>query len=100
MNIVVDEILSNIVKYAYEKDANYQIEVIFEVVNPTKIKLRFVDRGKSFNPIKFKTPLISSLSEKLEEGGLGIHLVTNLVDSIEYLRTDDKNHLTVEMIIN
>lgn len=100
MNIVIDEILSNIIKYAYEEENKYKIEVIIEYFNKSKARLIFIDEGKFFNPLNYSHKKAIKNVENLEEGGLGIHLVVNLVNNIEYKRNSDKNHLYVEMIFD
>jgi len=58
------------------------------------------DDGRQFNPLELPEP---DLEKKLEErpiGGLGIHLVRNLMDELEYRRTHNKNILIMKKKIN
>jgi anti-sigma regulatory factor (Ser/Thr protein kinase) len=97
MNIVIDEILSNIIKYAYDEENIHPINITFHTISKTKVKIGFVDQGKRFNPLTFDKPNLAKMAEKIEEGGLGIHLVTSLVNNMNYQRIQNKNHLIVEM---
>jgi anti-sigma regulatory factor (Ser/Thr protein kinase) len=48
-----------------------------------------------FNPLDEATPDTNLSIEDRQIGGLGIHLVINMVDDISYRRTADKNVLTL-----
>jgi anti-sigma regulatory factor (Ser/Thr protein kinase) len=97
MNIVIDEILSNIIKYAYDEKNIHPINITFHTISKSKVRIGFVDQGKRFNPLTFDKPNLAKMAEKIEEGGLGIHLVTRLVNNMDYKRIQNKNHLIVEM---
>ena len=49
-----------------------------------------------FDPIDADPPDIGLALEDRDVGGLGIHLVLNLVDEISYQRLDEKNVITFE----
>lgn len=97
LNVVIDEILSNIIKYAYEELNNHKIEIRIDSISKTNARIVFIDSGKAFNPLTF-TPLNPiKNAEDQKEGGVGIHLVINLVKRINYERINNKNHLIIEM---
>lgn len=90
IDVVIDEICVNIVDYAYDgQDGNMEVEA---EIGPNYIKMKFLDSGKEFNPLLVKEP---SEDDLLVEGGLGIHLVRNMVGSMEYEYRDGKNCLTI-----
>lgn len=56
------------------------------------IDMRFSDGGVAFDPLAEEEP---EFTDEPLIGGLGIHLVKNLMDKVEYDRADDQNHLRV-----
>ncbi|GAB1348973.1 hypothetical protein MASR1M107_11860 [Ignavibacteriales bacterium] len=92
--IAVDEILSNIVYYAYEEGEEGKIEIKLSLQN-NSLKLEFIDGGKEFNPLVKSDPDISIPPEEREIGGLGIFIVKKLMDSVHYTRKGNENILTI-----
>ena len=58
-----------------------------------EIKLFIEDNGIKFNPLEQKEPDACLSIDKMEVGGLGIFLVKNNIDTIEYKYKDNKNIL-------
>ncbi len=94
INIVVDEIYSNIVNYS---GANYA-EFSYEVWDGS-LNLMFSDDGMAYNPIDTKVPDITASAEDREIGGLGIFMVKKFVENMEYSREDDKNVLRLKILL-
>ena len=93
INVVIDEIFSNICKYAYTDAFDY-VYVRFEY-NKTKnqISLTFVDRGVPFNQAAVEENKLEGDASSFNEGGLGLLIVKNYMDVIQYNRSNDKNIL-------
>ena len=53
------------------------------------------DSGIPFDPTQKEEADISLSVEEREIGGLGIHLVRQIMDEVRYERKDDKNVLTL-----
>ena len=95
ISLCLDEIITNIVSYGFEDDAEYIIEIQFQLTEK-EIKLVFIDYGIKFDPVQKDDPI--HLKHSVEErpiGGLGIYLVKKLMDITEYKRVKDKNILTL-----
>ena len=94
IELAIEELLVNIVKYAYpEKIGN--IEITFFLKDSKILVLKITQYGIPFNPLlKTNVDISSSLNERLV-GGLGIFLVRNFADDIQYHRNDNKNILTL-----
>ncbi|GAB1442554.1 hypothetical protein MASR2M39_13900 [Ignavibacteriales bacterium] len=92
--IAVDEILSNIVYYAYSESETGKIDVIL-VINKETVELQFIDEGVEFDPLQKKDPDTSVPADKREIGGLGIFLVKKLMNTVEYSRVGQKNNLKI-----
>ena len=94
VNLVFDEILSNIVSYAYEDDATHEIKIGVEL-SRGKLVVSIEDDGIPFNPFAREEPDTSLSIEDREIGGLGIHLVKNVMDEATYHRRQNANLLVL-----
>jgi anti-sigma regulatory factor (Ser/Thr protein kinase) len=68
-------------------------------LNNNKLVLEIKDDGIPFNPLESKTPDPETPIEKMETGGMGIHIARSLVDEIEYFRKQNKNILVMKKTI-
>jgi len=92
INIAIDEIYSNIVKFS----GATKVTLIVEVRKATlTAKLTFIDNGIPYDPLKSKDPDISLSAEEREVGGLGIFIVKKTMDSVCYRRNGDNNELAI-----
>ena len=94
IHLVVEELVTNVVKYAYPDGTNDYLDVEL-MRDESGLTLRFRDAGVPFNPLKRESPDTSLPVEQREIGGLGIFLVIQKVDDISYDYTDGENVLTV-----
>ena len=92
LQIVADEIYSNIVRYSQAKNAK-----VTAVQNGTVLSLRFEDDGKPYDPTTAAEPDITASAEEREIGGLGIFIVRNMMDSMDYRYKDGHNVLTLSI---
>jgi anti-sigma regulatory factor (Ser/Thr protein kinase) len=95
LKLVFDELLSNIVFYAYSDDKQHDINItLSNSKNEKQIMASISDDGKAFDPTKFINDKIANSSfDDIEPGKLGIHLVRSLVDDVKYERKNDFNIL-------
>ena len=94
LNLVAEEIFTNVANYAYVPDEG-DIEVS-AVYDDNVIKLTFTDSGKQYDPLKKPDPDITLSAEERGIGGLGIFLTKKLVDDVKYEYVDGKNILILE----
>jgi len=94
MNVVFDELLTNIISYAYQDKKEHDIKIKVEL-SADRLKVSMVDGGVPFNPLGVETPDTGLPLEERKIGGLGIHLVRNMMDKVSYRRRIDKNVITV-----
>jgi anti-sigma regulatory factor (Ser/Thr protein kinase) len=90
LNVVFDELLSNIVRYAYRDDDPHEIEVEIDA-STDRLKITIEDDGIPFNPLEADKPDTSLSLEERKIGGLGIYLVLNMVDEFTYERDGNRN---------
>ena len=63
------------------------------------IELELRDDGEPFDPTKQTRPNVQLSVDDRDIGGLGIHLVTTLMDKVEYERDGDYNVLrTIKLL--
>ena len=91
--IVIDEVLSNIISHGYEDEEIHNIRVRAEV-HGGLLHFHFIDDGIKFNPLLVDDSSAGNGSPG-HAGGLGIKLMKNLVDDIDYQRRDHENHLII-----
>ncbi len=95
INIAVDEIVSNIARYAYAHEKG-NVTVSLRISEKTKsVLLTFTDSGKPYNPLEKDDPDVSLSAEERELGGLGIFMVKKSMDEMHYEYRDGKNILTI-----
>jgi Amt family ammonium transporter len=92
--VIFDELMNNIVTYAYSDDDEHDIEVRMELAGK-RLTVTITDDGVPFNPLSEKAPDIDASLEEREIGGLGIHLVRNLIDDVTYHRRIGENVMTL-----
>ena len=90
INLALEEIVSNVMLYAYPHSSG---RVLVEYTAP--LIFTITDSGIPFDPTKQKEADITLSAEEREIGGLGIHLVRQIMDEVIYERVEDKNVLTL-----
>ena len=95
MDIAVDEIMGNIVRYAYDEEGGV-VTVLFKADATAKeLILTFIDGGKPFNPTEIEDPDTTLGLDERVPGGLGIFLVRQETDTMPYEYVDECNKLTI-----
>jgi anti-sigma regulatory factor (Ser/Thr protein kinase) len=94
ITLSLDEIVTNIISYGYDDNKCHKIFIDF-FVSEKLFKAVISDDGRKFNPLDQPEADISLPLEDKDIGGLGLHLVRNLMDQITYNYENDKNVLTI-----
>lgn len=92
IRLVIEEVFSNIVRYGFDDEENHYIAIDIDYRGGELI-LSVVDDGKPFNPLQAPPPELDKPFEERCPGGLGIFLVTCLMDRLEYRIEAGKNIL-------
>ena len=93
IDIAIDELFSNIARYAYNPEtgpATVRVEV---AENPMAVVITFIDKGIPYDPLKQEDPNTHLPAEEREIGGLGIFMVKKTMDDITYEYKDGQNIL-------
>ncbi len=95
IDIAIDELFGNIVRYAYHPEvgsATVQVEVVNE---PLAVVITFIDQGKPYDPLAKEDPNVTLSAEEREVGGLGIYIVKKSMNAITYEYKDGRNILKI-----
>ena len=95
LRLAVEEAVVNVMEYAYPKGTTGQVDIR---ATSDGQRLRFVitDNGIPFNPTEVSQADTTLSAEERPVGGLGILLVRQLMDSINYERIGSQNVLTLQ----
>ena len=95
IKLAVEEVVVNIMDYAYVADVKGQVKVE-AMANDERLRFILTDSGRAFDPTAVSRADTTLTVEDRPIGGLGILLVRNLMDSINYERIDGQNILRIE----
>ena len=107
LNLAVEEAVVNVINYAYPKGTEGDIEI--NITNSpipdlsessTEVIFTIIDEGVPFDPTTHDEADTTSELEERQIGGLGIHLIRNIMDRVEYQRDGNSNKLTMTKILN
>ena len=94
MRLAIEEAVVNIINYAYPKGEKGDIDIVASATSDA-IEWKITDNGVAFAPTDAPDVDTSLSAEDRQIGGLGIFLVRQLMDTINYERIDGKNVLTL-----
>ncbi len=95
LNLVMEEMVSNVIFYAYPEGTDAEIELMVEDDGK---ELTFVlsDQGREFDPTLKEDADIDVNPIDREIGGMGILIVKNIMNQVTYQRLEGKNLLTMK----
>ena len=92
INLALEEAVSNVILYAYPKETDGLVDVE-AILRKDSLEFVIIDSGVPFDPTAAPDVDTALPAEERSIGGLGIHLVRELMDSVSYERKDEKNYL-------
>jgi serine/threonine-protein kinase RsbW len=87
--IAADEVLSNALTHSGASEVSLDVRV-----RDGRVRVEVVDDGMAFDPTAAAAPATDQALEDRDVGGLGIHLVRELMDDVRYERTAGRNKLS------
>ncbi len=99
VNLALDEIISNVIRYGWKDLGEHQLNVRLSLLND-EVTVEVEDDATPFNPLEVPVPDLNRPLEERTVGGLGIHLVRQVMDGLEYQRLDGKNLLVMKKKIS
>ena len=94
VRLACDELLNNIISYAYADGGEHEIQVAIHVMSD-RLTITISDDGAPFNPFQQAAPDTSAPLDERAIGGLGIHLVRTVMNKATYNRRSGKNVVTL-----
>ena len=94
IKVAIEEAVVNVMKYAYPPDTRGDLTVE-AASNEICMKITIIDSGKPFDPTVQADVDTTLPANERRIGGLGIHIVRQHMDSINYERVDNLNVLTL-----
>ena len=92
VNVALDEVLNNVISYAFEPGVRTEIGIRLEI-SGGRIVIDIEDAGRPFDPLGAPSPDLTGGLRERRVGGLGIHFVRNLMDAVQYMRVGERNRL-------
>jgi serine/threonine-protein kinase RsbW len=93
LQVALDEILSNVVKYAWPAGEAHELHLSIKVEDGG-IEVIVVDDGTPFDP-RAHVPGEPAPGSRPKPGGVGIQMVRQLVDSFDYARIEGRNQVSL-----
>lgn len=95
LNLVLEEAVSNVILYAYPKEEHQEISLSVQKKG-NSIILILTDSGMEFDPTLIPDADITLSAEERQIGGLGIFLIRQIMNKVEYQRINGQNVLRLE----
>ena len=91
LQVALDEMVSNVIKYAWPEGGAHEIRIRITVTNG-EVKIDISDDGRSFDPRSAELSARPPPGRRPRPGGVGLHMVKQMMDDLEYARIDGWNH--------
>ncbi len=95
VTLALDEIVSNVIRYGWKDDGEHQLHVRLSRLE-NELRVEVEDDGTPFNPLEVPAADVNRPLDERPVGRLGIHLVRQVMDGLDYRRLDGKNLLVMK----
>ncbi|MCC5906457.1 MAG: ATP-binding protein [Balneolaceae bacterium] len=92
VQLAVDEACTNIIKHAYNYDASKELSIELEF-DDEKMNVTLTDQGMGFDVERYKKPDLKKQIARKKRGGMGVYLIRNLMDEVNYYAESRENVL-------
>ncbi|MBR4133034.1 MAG: ATP-binding protein, partial [Bacteroidales bacterium] len=94
LNLALEEAVTNVISYAYPEGTDGAVDIDARL-DGNSLSFIISDSGAAFDPtVRNKVDITAGVDER-PIGGLGIHLIREIMDKVSYERRDGKNILTI-----
>ena len=95
VDVAVEELFINIAHYAYAPQTGPVTVRVETEKDPKAVSITFIDGGTPYDPLAKADPDITASVEERPIGGLGIYMVKQSMDSVDYRCQNGRNMLTI-----
>lgn len=95
MTLILEELYTNTITHGASDGRDVFIEINFGI-NKNELIITYKDNGIPFNVLELPEPDLTASIENREVGGLGVHYVKALTDSVEYEYVEKHNVLKMK----
>ena len=99
LDVAMDEIFSNIARHSGPSGTDTVTVRFIQENDPKAVRIEISDTTRPFDPLSAADPDLAAPARKRKIGGLGLFMVKNLMDGIEYEYRDGLNILTVRKFL-
>lgn len=99
IHLAVEEAVTNVIMYAYPQGEEHEFLLDVHVLE-NRLIFKIIDSGKEFDPTLQPDADVTLSLEERPIGGLGIFLIRQIMQTVDYRRVDGKNILTMVKMIN
>ncbi len=98
LRLVVEEVVINVMAYGSHGQGAPKLEIDLKQEG-SQLILTIADNGIAFDPLQVTPPDLDADLEEREVGGLGIYLISQLMDSVTYQRDGAWNRLQLSKLM-
>ena len=99
LQLALEEAVVNIMQYAFAPGTTGEITISVEH-DAGELLFSLEDGGLPFDPTEVADANVSLPADQREVGGLGIYIVRQIMDKVEYSRCGERNILRLTKTIN
>lgn len=93
IQLAVEEAVTNVVNHGYhDKSGNVTVRVD---ISPETMTITIIDNGQAFDPTKIPPADVDADLDHRTIGGLGVHLIRSVMDSVTYSREGEENRFVM-----
>ncbi len=89
--LAVDEVCANLIIHSNKSNPSEYLELSVEDHGKDGVLFEIIDYGIGFSYNNYKEPTLEEIIRKRKKGGLGIMLVKNIMDTVEFKNEGNKN---------
>lgn len=94
--LVLEEAVANVINHAFVGASSPPRIAVELAIEDDETTAEVIDNGQPFDPTAASEPDRASPLESRDVGGLGIHLIREMMDRVEYRRAGGENRLRLE----
>jgi|ERR1051326_9049297 serine/threonine-protein kinase RsbW len=94
LDLALEECVTNVISHSCNDGREHWLTIRFKATQE-EVRIEVEDEGPEFNPLKLPPVDTTEPLETRTVGGLGVHMIRQLMDAVEYRRTNGRNLLTL-----